>query len=152
MLLNFSNAAELSHAFQVSMLWGALVVVITTVLMTLSLEGTKSEISRSTGAILGCLFYLLFGVLNYQERYSGFTEAEFSNQTITLRFAGSYFKPLELQSDSIVDIKVGHPGKGEPVQCYLDIETASGAHHRSAPSADIDCDAYRQQVMRYLTR
>jgi hypothetical protein len=146
MLLRFVSETELSHAFQISMVWGALVVIVTTVLMTMSLEGTKSEISKSTGFMLGCLFYLLFGVLTYREQYGSFTEAEVGPQYIELRHAGSVFRPVRVDSGRIATIEVGHPGKGEPVQCYLNLTLRSGESYRSAPATDTDCEGYRLQM------
>lgn len=152
MLLTFASEAEIGHAFLISMAWGALVVVITTVLMTLSLEGTKSEIRRSTGVLLGCLFYLLFGLLTYREQYGSFTAAEVDARSVTLQHAGSYFRPLRIESGQIVAIESGHPGKGEITQCYLNLVLSSGEHHRSAQSSTADCEAYRKQIETSLGR
>lgn len=152
MLLTFSNEAELLHAFQMSMFWGAVVVVITTILMTASLEGTKSEIRNSTALILGCLFYLLFGLLTYKEQYGSFTEAEVSSQRIALRFAGSHFPPLNVDAEEIDAVEVGHPGKGAAQQCYLNLKLKSGESYRSAPASNVDCEAYRKQMDTLLDR
>lgn len=152
MLLQFSDEAQMSHAFLVSMSWGALVVAVTTVLMTLSLEGTKSEIRPSTGFILGCLFYLLFGLLTYKEQYGSFKEAEVADRAVTLRYAGSYFSPLTIDAAQIADISVGHPGKGEPMQCYLEFNLRSGTQHRSAPASNMDCLASLQALENQLGR
>ncbi|MBU1447003.1 MAG: hypothetical protein KKF58_01705 [Gammaproteobacteria bacterium] len=146
MLLTFANEAEMLHAFQISLFWGALVVVITTILMTASLQGTKSEIRNSTAVILGCLFYLLFGILSYKEQYGSFTEVEVSSRSITLHYSGSYFLPLSIGAGEIAAIEVGHPGKGEVKQCYLSFNLMSGERYRSAPASSADCEAYRQQV------
>ncbi|MBU0688394.1 MAG: hypothetical protein KJ850_08610 [Gammaproteobacteria bacterium] len=152
MLLTFVNEAEMLHAFQMSMFWGALVVVITTVLMTASLEGTKSEIRNSTAVILGCLFYLLFGILTYKEQYGSFTEADVSAQRITLRYAGSHFLPLNIEAGQIEAIEVDHPGKGVAKQCYLSIKLMSGESHRSAPASNVDCEGFRKQIEMLLGR
>ncbi|MFH2135227.1 MAG: hypothetical protein ABII81_08625 [Pseudomonadota bacterium] len=140
------------HAFQVAMFWGAVVVVITTVLMTLSLEGTKSEIRNSTAVMLGCLFYLLFGMLTYKEQYGSFTEAEIDAQRITLHYAGSYFSPRNIEARQIDGIEVGHPGKGEPQQCYLSLNLLSGESYRSAPASNVDCEGYRKRIETLLER
>lgn len=152
MLLTFANEAEMLHSFQVSMFWGALVVVITTVLMTLSLEGTKSEIRNSTAVMLGCLFYLLFGILTYQEQYGSFTEAEIGAQRITLHYAGSYFEPRTIEAGQVDAVEVDHPGKGEPRQCYLNLKLLSGDRYRSAPASNHDCEEDRKQIDALLGR
>jgi hypothetical protein len=152
MLLTFANEAEMLHAFQMSMFWGALVVVITTILMTASLEGTKSEIRNSTAVVLGCLFYLLFGLLTYKEQYGSFTTAAVSSQQITLHFAGSHFHPLTIDVGQITAIEVDHPGKGEALQCNLNLKLMSGESYRSAPASNVDCDAYRKQIEALLGR
>lgn len=151
MLLTFTNEAEMMHAFQMSMFWGALVVVVTTVLMAASLEGTKSEIRNSTAVILGCLFYLLFGLLTYKEQYGSFTEADVSARHITLHYAGSHFQPLHIEAEQIESVEVDHPGKGEAKQCYVSIGLISGERHRSAPS-NVDCEGYRKQIEMLLAR
>lgn len=152
MLLTFANEAEMLHAFQMSMFWGALVVVITTVLLTASLEGTKSEIRNSTAVILGCLFYLLFGILTYKEQYGSFTEADVSSQRISLHFAGSHFQPLSIEAGQIDAVEVDHPGKGEAQQCYLSFKLKSEESYRSAPASNVDCEGYRKQIDRLLDR
>jgi hypothetical protein len=152
MLLVFSTDAEMLHAFQISMFWGALLVVITTVLLTASLQGTKSEIRNSTAVMLGCLFYLLFGMLTYQEQYGSFTEADVGGQRITLNYAGSYYSPLTIEAGQIAAIEVDHPGKGEARQCYLRFKLLSGEIHRSAPASNVDCEAYRKQTEILLGR
>ncbi|MDD2700588.1 MAG: hypothetical protein PHH36_05055 [Sideroxydans sp.] len=152
MLLEFANEAELLHAFQISMFWGAVVVVITTVLLTASLEGTKSEIRNSTAVILGCLFYLLFGILTYKEQYGSFASAEVSGQQVTLHFAGSNFAPLHIETGQIDSIEVGRPGKAETQQCYLSFKLTSGDNYRSAPTSNIDCDENRKQIEMQLGR
>lgn len=146
MLLRFADETELLQAFQMSMLWGALVVVVTTVLMKMSLEGTKSEIRNSTAAILGCMFYLLFGLLTYKQQYGSFTAAEVGSERITLHFAGSYFSPLDVAAGDVAAVEVGHPGKGVPQQCYLNLRLKSGESYRSAPASNVDCESYRKQV------
>ncbi|MEW5903187.1 MAG: hypothetical protein AB1722_02410 [Pseudomonadota bacterium] len=152
MLLTFSSEPEIWHAFRISMTWGALVVAITTVLMMLSLEGTKSEISKSTGAMLGLLFYLLFGLLTYREQFGSFTAAEVDAQSVTLHYAGSYFEPQCIDAGEIATIEAGHPGKGEAHQCYLHLTLRSGTTQRSAPSATADCETYRKQMETLLGR
>jgi hypothetical protein len=152
MSLIFANEAEMLHAFQMSMFWGALVVVVTTVLLTASLQGTKSEIRNSTAVMLGCLFYLLFGILTYKEQYGSFTDADVSASRITLHFAGSYFRPLSIEADQIAAIEVGQPGKDGERQCYLQFKLVSGKSYRSAPASNIDCEGYRQQIENLLVR
>jgi hypothetical protein len=152
MQLTFANEAQLLQALQISMFWGALVVVVTTVLMTASLQGTKSEIRNSTAVMLGCLFYLLFGILTYREQYGSFTAAEVDSQRVTLQFAGRYFEPLTLEAGQVAAIELGHPGKGETRQCYLNFRLKSGDSYRSAPASNIDCEAYRQQIAALLGR
>jgi len=152
MLLTFANEAEILHAFQMSMFWGALVVVVTTVLMTASLQGTKSEIRNSTGAMLGCLFYLLFGILTYREQYGSFTQAEIVGRQITLHYAGSYFGPRSIEAAQVVAIGVDHPGKGEARQCYLHFKLLSGESYRSAPASNVDCEEYRKQFATLIAR
>ncbi|MFH2140324.1 MAG: hypothetical protein ABII63_05970 [Pseudomonadota bacterium] len=152
MLLHFANEAQLLQALQMSMFWGALVVVVTTVLMTASLQGTKSEIRNSTAVMLGCLFYLLFGILTYREQYGSFTAAEVDSQHITLQFAGHYFEPQTFEAGQVAAIKADRPGKGETRQCYLNLILVSGESYRSAPASDVDCEAYRQQIATLLGR
>lgn len=152
MLLAFANEAEMLHAFQISMFWGALVVVITTVLMTASLEGTKSEIRNSTAVMLGCLFYLLFGILTYKEQYGSFASAQIAGRQITLHYAGSYFQPSSFEAGQLAAMEVGHPGKGEAQQCYLSFKLTSGENYRSAPASNIDCDEYLNQIEALLGR
>jgi hypothetical protein len=152
MLLAFANEAEMLHAFQMSMFWGALVVVITTVLMTASLQGTKSEIGNPTAVMLGCLFYLLFGILTYQEQYGSFTEADVGGQRITLHYAGGYFQSQTIDAQQIAAIEVGRPGKGEAQQCYLIFTMMSGESYRSAPASNADCEGYRKRIDTLLGR
>lgn len=146
MLLTFADESELLHAFQVSMLWAALVVTVMTVLMTASLQGTKSEIRNSTAVVLGCLFFLLFGILTYKEQYGSFIQADVQSQHIMLHFAGSHFQPVRIEAGQIAAMEVGRPGKGEPLQCYLNLKLESGASYRSAPASNVDCEAYRKQI------
>ena len=152
MLLHFANEAEMLQALQMSMFWGALVVAVTTVLMTASLQGTKSEIRNSTAVMLGCLFYLLFGILTYREQYGSFTAAEVDSQRVTLHFAGHYFEAQTLEAGQVAAIELDHPGKGETRQCYLNFRLKSGESYRSAPASNIDCEAYRQQIDTLLGR
>ncbi len=128
------------------MAWGAIVVVVTTALMTAAMQGSRSEIRNSTGAMVGLCFYLFFAVLLYRENYGSFILAEFDEHEVKLSFAGPLYTPAVLLRDQISEVQFDRPGKGTPNACYIRLLTVTGDIYRSAPTAGDVCQQYQVQI------
>ena len=146
MLLTFATADDVFAEYATVLAWGALIVVVTIIVLGAANKGTRSEVRTSTAIKIGCFAYLLLAIVSYIELYGSFVKAEISDHQARLYFAGSLYHTTLLEREQIKEVQVGYPGKGEPDSCYIRFITDSGDSYRSAIKEGKVCDDYQAEI------
>ncbi len=146
MLLTFATPDDVFAEYATVLAWGALIVVVTIIVLGAANKGTKSEVRPSTAIKIGCFAFLLLAIVSYTELYGSFIEAEISGDGARLTFAGPFYDPVVIKRERIGDVLVDYPGKGQPHSCYIKFVTDTGDSYRSATKEGTACNEYRAQI------
>lgn len=146
MLLTLATANDVYADFVTVMGWGALIIVVTMVMLGFINKGTTSEIRPATSIRIGVFAYLLLAAISYRATYGRFITADITAREARLHFAGTLYRATTLEREQIKEVTYGYPGKGEARSCYITFVTTSGGSYRSAPTEGNACKDYCAQI------
>jgi hypothetical protein len=148
--LTFATANDVFADYAGVLVWGAVVIVLTIIVLGAANKDTPSEVSLATATKIGLFAYALLAVVSYRTLYGNFISAEIDENSARFYFDGALSHSTTLKRDEIKDVLYATPGKTKPYSCYLKFTTRSGDEYRSATTPGDACKEQRNQIISLL--